>query len=376
MQQTFLNITLLFALSSFLFVSNSSAYKAGLPVPTWFKAMLIQTTTPELNLPFDMEFELQNLLGDLTDISLTLELPPGVEIVSGKASQVATQIRKAEIKKWRWTLKVTRETLGEPVQLTLSTKVPREEIIRSALINYGSEASHQVNQLVKKINNMNDRVNLHFHSDINCLPSEGLATLPQYIFRRTWKPKTFDNYFLMLDFAEPRNVSKKKLTEEINKLSEYITNLKTDSEMFTKMLEQRPKAYIRMLEDLFFLHYSIAILEFNNGNFSESDLWLQKMSVHILKEEELNSELFLAVQNTRALCAIAMKKYKEAKKILRSSIETELHASVRYYLLYNLAVTMKHLKNHSQMTIYAERALKLNPALTIAKQLIINNRTK
>ena len=180
----------------------------------------------------------------------------------------------------------------------------------------------------------------------------------------------------MLDFAEPRNVSKKKLTEEINKLSVYITNLKTDSEIFTKMLEQRPKAYIRMLEDLFFLHYSIAILEFNNGNFSESDLWLQKMSVHILKEEELNSELFLAVQNTRALCAIAMKKYKEAKKILRSSIETELHASVRYYLLYNLAVTMKHLKNHSQMTIYAERALKLNPALTIAKQLVINNRTK
>lgn len=374
MQHISYRILLLISFNIFMFVSSSHCYKGGLPIPTWFKAKLIQTSTPELNKQFGMEFELQNLLGDLNNVTLTLELPASAELISGKPSQTVTRIGKTEIKKWRWTLKVSRETLGEPVQLTMNTTVPREEMIKSATVNYGSEARHQVNQLLNKINEINDRIDLHFHSDINCLQSEGLAQVPQYIFRRTWRPKTFDDNFLMLDFRDPTNLGKKNLIEEIRKLSNYISNLKTDPDALKTILNHRPKAYMRMLEDHFFLHYAIAIIEFNSGNFSESDLWLQKMSVHILKEEELNSELFLAVQNTRALCAIARKKYKEARKILRSSIETELHASVRYYLLYNLAVTMKHMKNYTQMHTYAERALELNPAMTVAKKLLSNNR--
>ena len=83
-------------------------------------------------------------------------------------------------------------------------------------------------------------------------------------------------------------------------------------------------AYKRMLEDNFYRCYAVAISYFEEQNFKACDDWLQKLSLLILSQEELNSDFFLAIQNTRALCSIALQKFPEARKILNPVFKRKL----------------------------------------------------
>ena len=60
-------------------ISSHFAVKPGLPIPTWYKAKLEPTSAPELGKNFRLNFELQNLLGDLHNIELELNLPDGIQ---------------------------------------------------------------------------------------------------------------------------------------------------------------------------------------------------------------------------------------------------------------------------------------------------------
>ncbi|MEE2923246.1 MAG: hypothetical protein VX619_00575, partial [bacterium] len=93
-------------------------------------------------------------------------------------------------------------------------------------------------------------------------------------------------------------------------------------------------------------------------------------SLLILSQEDLNSELFLAIQNTRALCNVALKKFPEARKILKSSVQTEINSSVRHYLFYNIAVILEKENNKAQMSHNLIQALSINPSFSIAKTLL------
>lgn len=346
------------------------AYPAGLPIPTWYKADLRLIDVPEFGQDFKAEFELQNLVGDLSNVHITIQIPTGLKLVNGQSAINQKLIKKNEISKWTWTFNTNRDILGESIQLTLKTDYPQEEIKKTALANYAPEAKHQLEQLLKKINDINDRVSLHFQTNIYCLRTEGFTKMPQYIFARSWKPADFANSFLMLDYKDSRNPNKELLMQEITQMDKYIENLNNDTDKSKNLTVHRPHAYKRVLEDNLFKHYAVAMMEFNAGNFIDCDRWLQKMSLLILKEEDLNSDLFLSVQNTRAMCAIALQRVKEALKILRTSVQTELNASVRYYLLYNLAIIMEHENNKPQMTHYLNQSLAINPTFSSAKKLL------
>ena len=129
-------------------------------------------------------------------------------------------------------------------------------------------------------------------------------------------------------------------------------------------------AYKRMLEDNFYRYYAVAISYFEEQNFKACDDWLQKLSLLILSQEELNSDFFLAIQNTRALCSIALQKFPEARKILKSSVQTEVNSSVRHYLFYNIAVILEKERKKAQMSHNLQQALSINPSFTLAKELL------
>tara|TARA_B100000674_G_scaffold499186_1_gene542583 strand:+ start:2740 stop:3864 length:1125 start_codon:yes stop_codon:yes gene_type:complete len=368
------NITKWFLLISLLLVTAANkkyfAYKPGLPIPTWYKAKLTPVTTPELEKPFKLHFELHNLLGDLHNIELQLKLPRGVKIIKGRMSQSKKVLKKTNSQNWHWELMIERELLGESIELKVSSKFPKAEITRAALGQYNEEPHHQRDQLTKKIANINDRVDLYFQTTIYCTKMEGFAKVPDLIFRHSWKPKNFSSPFIMYHYKDPKLKKKDKILQKIKEFEKYHSDISKNKNVIDKFQTLRPMTFKRMLEDNFYRYYALAIGAFDEGDFSGCDKWLQKLSLLILSQENLNSQLFLAIQNTRALCNVALNKFSEARKILKSSVQTEVNASIRHYLFYNIAVIFEQENNKAQMSHNLIQALSLNPSFSSAKNLL------
>jgi tetratricopeptide (TPR) repeat protein len=124
-----------------------------------------------------------------------------------------------------------------------------------------------------------------------------------------------------------------------------------------------------MMEEVYNSYYTLAILAFLANNYEETENWLNKLSQLILKETKINTDLFLAVRNLQALALAAQKKEAPAADLLKSTIRSAPSSLTRYYLMYNLAVLHAKNRNLTQMNHYLTEALKLNPALTVAKKL-------
>ena len=346
------------------------AVKPGLPIPTWYKAKFSPVTTPELGEKFRLQFELHNLLGDLHDIELKLSLPAGVKNLSKTFSKSKKILKKAKRYQWYWDLIVEQELIGKAIQLKVSTKFPRNEITQFAFGQYSQEPSHQKAQLVKKIGNIKERVDLHFQTTIYCTKIEGFTKIPDLIFKDDWKPKNFRSPLIIYKYKESPFNKRDKILDQIKEFESYYSQISENNNLIQKFQSDRPMAYKRMLEGNFYRYYAVAISYFEEENFKNCDQWLQKLSLLILSQTDLNSELFLAIQNTRALCNIALGKFPEARKILKSSVQTEINSSVRHYLFYNIAVILENEKNLVQMSHNLIQAISINPSFSIAKQLL------
>ncbi len=368
------NITKCFLLSNLLILIISHqtypASKPGLPIPNWYKANLTTKTTPELSKPFKLHFELQNLLGDLHNIELELILPDGIKITNGKKIQSKKILKKTSSENWYWNLIAERQLIGDSIQLKVSLKFPREEILRAALGHYSEEPHHQRDLLTKKIANTNDRVELYFQTTVYCTEIEGLSKIPDLIFKNNWKPKNFDSAFILYHYEDSALKNEDEILQKIKEFEEYYDQINQKKDAIDKLQTLRPMAFKRMLEDNFYRYYALAIKAFDRGKYIDCDTWLQKLSLLILSQEKLNSDLFLAIQNTRALCNVALNKLNEAQKILKSSVQTEINSSVRYYLFYNIAVILEQENNKAQMSHNLIQALSINPSFSSAKNLL------
>ncbi|MEE2925358.1 MAG: hypothetical protein VX619_11300, partial [bacterium] len=300
------------------------AIKPGLPIPTWYKAKFSPIKTPEFGKKFRLKFELQNLLGDLQDIELKLLLPEGIKNLNNPLFNSKKVLRKADSHTWHWDLVVEREVLGKSIQLKVSSSFPREEITRFALGQYDKEPSHQKTQLINKIENIKERVDLHFQTTVYCSKIEGFPKVPDLIFKDNWKPNNFQSPLVMYQYKNPRLTQRDQILKQIKEFEDYYARISKNDSSINKFKALRPAAYLRMLEDNFYNYYALAIDYFKEKDYQNCDIWLQKLSLLILSQEDLNSELFLAIQNTRALCNVALKKFPEARKILKSSVQTEI----------------------------------------------------
>ncbi len=357
-------------LMSFTNIETHFAFKPGLPIPTWYNAKLAPINTPELAKQFRLHFELQNLLGDLKDIELKLSLPKGVKNIDSPLVLSRKLLKKANTHNWYWDLIIEHEVIGKSIQLKVSLKFPKEEITRFALGQFNEEPLHQQSQLAKKIANIHERIDLHFQTTINCTEIEGFTKVPDLIFKDSWKPKDFLNPLVIYHYKDPRLNQRDKILKQIKEFEDYFSKISKNKNLIEKFQTLRPMAYKRMLEDNFYRYYAIAMVYFKERDFKTCDLWLQKLSLLILSQEKLNSELFLAIQNTRALCNVGLKKFAEARKILKSSVQTEINSSVRHYLFYNIAVIFEKENNKPQMSHNLIQALSINPSFSIAKTLL------
>ena len=370
MMKTRTYFLLIHILMSCTCISSYFAVKPGLPIPTWYKAKLEPTSTPELGKHFRLNFELQNLLGDLHNIELELNLPDGIQNLNKPLTASQNILKKAETKSWHWDLVVNREILGQSIQLKVTSKFPKEEITRFALGQYSEEPLHQKTQLANRIANTKERVDLHFQTTIYCTQMEGFTNVPDLIFRNIWTPKKFDSPFILFQYKEPKPNNRDEILAKITEFENYYSKVSNQNKLIDKFQTLRPMAYKRMLEDNFYRYYAVAISHFEEQDFKACDDWLQKLSLLILSQEELNSDFFLAIQNTRALCSIALQRFPEARKILKSSIQTEVNSSVRHYLFYNIAVILEKERKKAQMSHNLLQALSVNPSFTLAKELL------
>lgn len=349
------------------FTSLANAYQPGLRIPEWHEGKIDVDQVIEFKQPFAMNFKFQPISVDLKSVVFKLQLPSGVEILEGPVQTSPKDLKSGKRLKQSWLLKVNNASIGMNLGVQVLTSTPKSQLQSQSVKVYSSEPAHQIKQLLEYIEGLDDQTTLSYSKYLMSLPSQSYTTIPALVFKELIDSDELKGPYISYHIKE--NLDEKTHLQKIEETESFIQQLKKDPEKFSKLLQYNASHYQRLLDDQYYRYYSLAVLKVENKEWKVADEWLQRLTKILLEQEELNYDLFLAIQNLRAFCHIKTDQLSRAQKILSSSIQTATQSTVRHYLMYNLALIYEEIGNKPQAGHYLLEALKLQPGFTLARQM-------
>ena len=355
---------LFISIALLMITSAANAVQPALELPQWAELSLRFTSPPVIGSTTDIVGEMRCLLGEGKMGILSLELPPGLRIVSGRPT---VRVRLVRSRNQRVALRVAVEKPCPKGRVTLTLKAPypkkavEKEIVKQTRNRQLRRKRLQFLNRVDKKQTLSASLRLHISH------FESVTGAKDVVWRRIARGPSSKGLFILR--PSPLTGQKAAVKERLRAFERHEHILRRNPRLRKKVATLarggRRQKVVAYGEDLFAL---ATYLYADEPSCAPAIAALRRKAE---RKKGVLRETIAALRNLEALALLHKGQMRGAVEVWVSLCEMKALGSLRAYALFNAGEALRISGARKDALEFFKSAINLRPGLTIARKRVL-----